>query len=214
MGAHEGWEDLEWVTAVFGFRCAWCFEIVRGTEASSRLLRFGSGAHAQRGDRGANVRCSSEGGHSRCGCSEAAPAQASRIIGPQLLACFVIFAERCDPLLLSLKLDRTCASSPSPSPPTPSPCPVAAPPSATPPISAQHQAATRPPSTPLHAHARPAPHSGSHRYSASLPPSQTLPRDTRRPSPLSSYPPTFGQYRRARGFRPQAAAVKRRDETR
>jgi hypothetical protein len=51
MGAH-GKEDLEWVTAVFGFRCAWCFEIVRGTETSSRLLRFESGAHAQRGGRG------------------------------------------------------------------------------------------------------------------------------------------------------------------
>jgi hypothetical protein len=69
----------------------------------------------------------------------------------------------------------------------------------------------------------------SHRYSPSLPPSRHPP-----PSPLSctsppipsapshltypffypAYPPTFNQYRRARGFRPQAAAVKRRDETR
>jgi hypothetical protein len=30
----------------------WCFEIVRGTETSSRLLHFGSGAHAQRGGHG------------------------------------------------------------------------------------------------------------------------------------------------------------------
>ncbi|KAJ7309179.1 hypothetical protein DFH08DRAFT_899719 [Mycena albidolilacea] len=33
----------------------WCFEIVRGTETSSSLLRFGSGAHAQRGGRGESM---------------------------------------------------------------------------------------------------------------------------------------------------------------
>ncbi|KAJ7812542.1 hypothetical protein B0H14DRAFT_1453568 [Mycena olivaceomarginata] len=82
-------------------------------------------------------------------------------------------------LLLSLKLDRTCASSPSPSPPKPSPCPVTAPASNS---AGQSSAPVRRPRRPALSTRRRLVR--SHRYSASLPPSRHPP-----PSPLSCTSP-------------------------